>query len=236
VLTRKAICSAAENFWAAAGGRGGYGSPVRIDAAVVRTLQVGIQRVAGLTMRNVELILHRAGISAALPGDARALRGCLIADVGVGFILVDADDSEDEQRVTIAHELAHFLLHYRALRQAALTGLGRHVVAVLDRTRSPTQAELFSSALRDLPLAPFRHAMVRAGAPARGQIAAMEAEADDLGIELLAPWRLVRALATPDPDTIATQFGLPPAMARRLATMATPSSTAMGVTGLFGIR
>jgi hypothetical protein len=184
----------------------------------------------------VELILQRAGVSVTLPGVARALRGCLIADVGVGFILIDGDDSEDEQRVTIAHELAHFLLHYLALRRAALTGLGSHMVAVLDRTRSPTQAELFSSALRDLPLAPFRHAMVRGGSPSRGRIAAMEAEADDLGIELLAPWQLIRTLATPDRDAIAARFGLPPAIAERLAMMVIRSDTEMGVTGLFGIR
>jgi hypothetical protein len=236
VLTRAAIRAAAETFWAAAGGRSAYGRPVQIDTAVVRTLPVAIRRVAALTTEHLGSILRRAGASAALPGAARALRGCLIADVGVGFILVDADDSEAEQRVTIAHELAHFLLHYLAVRQAALTGLGSHVVAVLDRTRSPTPAELFSSALRDLPLAPFRHAMARDGAPARGRIAAMEAEADDLAIELLAPWQLVRTLSSLDPDTIASSFGLPPTIAARLASMATHSSTDVGVTSLFGIR
>jgi hypothetical protein len=236
VLTRAAIRSAADTFWAAAGGRSTYGSPVRIDAAVLRTLPLGIHRVAGLTTQGVTSILRRAGIAVALADPVRALRGCLIADVGVGFILVDAEDSEDEQRVTIAHELAHFLLHYLAVRQAALTGLGNHVIAVLDRTRAPSQPELFSSALRDLPLTPFRHALVRDGSPSRGRISAMEAEADDLGIELLAPWQLVRTLVPAGPEAIAERFGLPVLIAGRLATMVTRSNTEMGVTGLFGIR
>ena len=156
--------------------------------------------------------------------------------MGVGLILVDGDDPEDEQRLTVSHETAHFLLHYLALRTAALQGLGSQLVAVLDRTRSPTQAEQFSSALRDLPLSPFRHAMVRGATRPRGRIATMEAEADDLAIELLAPWQLVRSLESPNVETIASRFGLPPAVAARLATMAIGSTTEVGVTGLFGIR
>jgi Zn-dependent peptidase ImmA (M78 family) len=236
VLTRAAIRSAAETFWAAAGGRSGYGSPVRIDLAVMRSLPIAIHRISGLTTRHVESLLATAGASVTLLGAVRSLRGCLIADVGVGLILVDGDDPEAEQRLTVSHEAAHFLLHYLALRAAALTGLGSPVVAVLDRTRSPTQAELFSAALRDLPLTPFKHAMVRGAARPRGPVATMEVEADDLAIELLAPWHLVRALERPDAQSIASRFGLPSAVAARLAAMAVGSTTEMGVTGLFGIR
>lgn len=236
MLTRAAIRSAAEAFWAAAGGRRGYGSPVNIDLAVVRSLPIAIHRISALTTRHVESLLSIAGASVTLRGAARALRGCLIADVGVGLILIDGDDPQEEQRLTVSHEVAHFLLHYLALRAAALTSLGSPVVAVLDRTRAPTQAELFSSALRDLPLAPFQHAMVRGAARPRGPVATMEAEADDLAIELLAPWHLVRALERPDTESIASRFGLPSAVAARLAAMAVGSTTAMGVTGLFGIR
>lgn len=236
MLPRAAIKSTAEAFWAAAGGRSAYGSPPRIDAAVIRSLPIAIHRISGLTTGHVEGMLRRADISIALDGAARALRGCLIADVGVGLILVDSDDTEAEQRLTVSHETAHFLLHYLALRTAALTGLGSQVVAVLDRTRSPTQAELFSSALRDLPLTPFRHTMFRGATRPRGRVATMEAEADDLAIELLAPWYLVRSLKSPDAESIASRFGLPPTVAARLATMAISSSTEVGVTGLFGIR
>lgn len=236
MLTRAAIRSAADTFWAAAGGRSGYGSPVRIDIAVMRSLPLAIYRIPGLTTRHVDSMLASAGASLSLRGAPRSLRGCLVADVGVGLILVDGDDPEDEQRLTVSHETAHFLLHYLALRAAALTGLGRPVVAVLDRTRAPTQAELFSAALRDLPLAPFQHAMVRGAARPRGQVATMEAEADDLAIELLAPWHLVRALEPPDAESIASRFGLPSTVAARLAAMAVGSTTEMGVASLFGIR
>jgi len=236
VLTRGAIRSTAEAFWTGAGGRAAYGSPARIDEAVIRSLPLAIHRISGLTTAHIECILARVGNCNVLPGITRSLRGCLIADVGVGLILVDDDDSEAEQRLTVSHEAAHFLLHYRALRTAAVTGLGPHLAAVLDRTRPPTQAELFSSALRDLPLAPFRHAMARETVHPRGRIAVMEAEADDLAIELLAPWHLVRSMEKPDLETIASRFGLPPAVAGRLAALATGPTTELGVTSLFGIR
>jgi len=236
VLTRAAIRSSAETFWAAAGGRATYGTPVRIASAVVRTLPIAIHRVAGLTTHHIGSILARAGAVISIQGGARPLRGCLVADVGVGLMLVDEEDSEEEQRLTVAHETAHFLLHYLALRDAALTGLGRHIVAVLDRTRSPTQPELFSSALRALPLGPFRHALARNGAHTGGRTATMEAEADDLAIELLAPWGLVRSLNSSDATTIASRFGLPFAVATRLASMAARPTTEVGVTGLFGIK
>lgn len=138
--------------------------------------------------------------------------------------------------MTIAHETAHFLLHYLAPRKDALTGLGNQLIAVLDRTRPPTRAEMFSSALRDLPLGPFRHAIVRNGTKPRGLVAIMEAEADDLAIEMLAPWRLIRSLDHPEADVIAARFGIPQAIATRLASMAVRPDTELGVTSLFGIR
>jgi hypothetical protein len=236
VLTRAAIRSSAETFWAAAGGRAAYGSPVRIASAVVHALPIAIHRVAGLTTHHIGSILARAGALISIQGDPRPLRGCLVADVGVGLMLVDDEDSKDEQRLTVAHETAHFLLHYLALRDAALTGLGRHVIAVLDRTRSPTQPELFSSALRDLPLSPFRHALARNGVHPSGRAATMEAEADDLAIELLAPWALIRSLNSPDAATISSRFGLPLAVATRLVSMAARPTTEVGVTRLFGIK
>lgn len=236
MLPRAAIRSVAESFWSGAGGREKYGTPVRLDRAVMHTLPIAIHYVPALTSADIGSILNRIGASIPIDSASRPLRGCLIADAGVGLMLVDSEDSEDEQRLTIAHETAHFLLHYRALRDAALNGLGHHLIAVLDRTRSPTPAELLSSALRNLPLVPFRHAMARNGTRPRGFVATMEAEADDLAIELLAPWRLVRTLSNPDANTIATQFGLPATVATRLASMAVGSRTELGVAGLFGIR
>jgi hypothetical protein len=236
MLSRAAIRSRADLFWSEAGGRAAYGSPVKLERAVVRTLPIAIHRIRDLTTVDIASVLSRVGAPVSIEGAERSLRGCLIADVGVGFMFVDSNDSEDEQRLTVAHETAHFLLHYVAPRAAALTGLGGHLIAVLDRTRAPTHAELFSSVLRDLPLSPFRHAIERSGVQLPGRVATMEAEADDLAIELLAPWRLIRALPNADANTIADRFGIPLSVATRLASMAIAPATQAGVTSLFGIK
>ncbi|WP_157182264.1 ImmA/IrrE family metallo-endopeptidase [Methylobacterium sp. WSM2598] len=163
----------------------------------------------------------------------RPLRGCLVADAGKALILVDADDPEDEQRMTVAHEVAHLLLHYLKPREDAMTAFGSGIVTVLDRTRPPTLGERLSSALRNVPIEPYRHAMDR-GTAHRREVDAMEDEADDLAVELLAPWRELQAMRGVRPGALRERFGLPAPVAARLAVLITPTSTTSGVLGLFG--
>src|SRR5437588_8878238 len=187
VIARSTVRSAASNFWSLAGGRSPYGEPVDLERAVVRTLPIAVHRAVSLSTHAVANVLERFGIQAFEVGPARELRGCLVADVGVGLIFVDANDPLDEQRLTIAHETAHFLLHYLAPRQRAVATFGRRIVAVLDRTRSPSPAELFSSALRSVPIKPFPHAMARDGNLPVGQAAVMDIEADELALDMVGP-------------------------------------------------
>ncbi|NIA72048.1 ImmA/IrrE family metallo-endopeptidase [Pelagibius litoralis] len=147
---------------------------------------------------------------------------------------MNKNDPEDEQRLTIAHEVAHLLLHYLKPRKDAVAAFGPQILAVLDRTRSSTHGEKLSAALRDVPIEPFRHAMDRRQLHLAGRVAAMEDEADDLAIELLAPWREVRSMSDPSADSIRRHFGLPAIAAARLATMIQPTRTSSGVTALFG--
>lgn len=236
MLSRAAIRAAAETFWRAAGGRSLYGSPPDLERAARRSLPLAFHRVPGLTTLHVAAHAGLRLRSGAQIGRARPLRGCLIADAGVGLVLLDAVDALDEQRLTAAHEVAHFLLHYRAPRERALAAFGEGILAVLDRTRSPTRAEMLSAALRDVPIEPYQHAMVRSGPRLLGRAAVMEAEADDLAIELIAPWEEVRAVPDPTAQSLANKFGLPPQPAARLAGMATRPKVSSGVVPLFGPR
>jgi hypothetical protein len=105
---------------------------------------------------------------------------------------------------------------------------------VLDRTRSPSPSELFSSALRAVPIRPFRHAMGRDGNRPLGQAEVMEIEADELALELLAPHELVRSIAA-DAAKLASRFGIPEHAAIRLFENGGNVVTTMGVEGIFGV-
>jgi hypothetical protein len=223
----------ADAFWHSAGGRNLFGRPAAVERAAPRALPVAIHRVPGLHTGDVRALLDRIGADPWIDAAPRALCGCLIADAGAALILVDRNDPDDEQRMTIAHETAHLLLHYLKPRKEALTAFGPAVLAVLDRTRPPTPGEQFASALRDVPIEPFRHAMARSKAGLAEPIAQMEEEADDLAVELLAPWQELKSLGTPSAGLIAEQFGVPRTVAARLASMIGAPRTRLGVVGLF---
>lgn len=122
----------------------------------------------------------------------RALRGCLLPGE-TGIIFVDASDSENEQRFTIAHELAHFICDYHLPRVRAVRLLGKNIIAVLDGKRKPTQEERLDGAIVDVPLRMPGHLMERPekGVPSN-TILSIEDRADRLALELLAPRDLLR--------------------------------------------
>ncbi len=221
----------ASDFWSRAGGRERFGSHSDIASAIPLVHRAAVVEVPGLDTATSRRFFP--AMSGWFCGPTRRLRGCLLADVGHALILVEATDPADERRFTVAHELAHLILHYLSPRQRAVDAFGAGFVAVLDRTRPPSSAELLSSAIRDIPIEPFQHAMDRTEGPARS-VEAMEDQADDLAIELLAPWAELKALRGAGPGPIRESFGLPASVATKLATLIAPTKTSIGVLGLFG--
>lgn len=234
MMTRHSIEAVVEAFWDSAGGRARFGSPADVERAAMRVLPMAVHRVSGLHTGTVSALLRRVGADPWHDGASRSLRGCLIADVGKALVLVDRDDPEDEQRMTVAHEVAHLLLHYLKPREAAVQAFGPAILAVLDRTRPATLGERLSSVLRNVPIEPYRHAMERGHTRHAPSVAVMEDEADDLAVELLAPWRELQVLRGATPGALRERFGLPASVAARLAGLITSPRTSSGVLGLFG--
>ncbi|MGJ0528286.1 ImmA/IrrE family metallo-endopeptidase [Burkholderia gladioli] len=235
-MTRYRSETVATAFWERAGGRAQFGTPVDIERAATRSLPVAVQRITGLNTGIVKNFLSRVGANPWLDETPRALRGCLVADAGKALVFVDGEDSEEEQRMTIAHEIAHLLLHYLKPREDAESAFGPGILAVLDRTRPAVPGERLSSALRNISIEPFRHAMSRGRSSYAHAVRMMEDEADDLAIELIAPWRQLQGLRGADPGLLRERFGLPAAVATRLSTIIMPVKTSPGVLGLLGAR
>ena len=180
------IENTAQEFWALAGGAPRY--PCDIKMAITLTMPLELYAIAGLCVSDVLDWTRKVRISYHMPGRNRRLHGCLLADRDRGTIFYDVQDSEDEQRFTLAHELAHFLLDYQAPRQRAVAILGMSILPVLDGDRPPTVAERVHAVLSTVPLGTMSHFMERPddGLPATIVID-IEDRADRLALELLAP-------------------------------------------------
>ena len=215
----------AEDFWRRADC--GPEGAADLEAAALWALPVEIAYEPYLRLHHVAARMERLDVDTRLPGKDRRLRGCLIAYHDNGLIMIDAADSPDERRFTLAHELAHFLLDYQAPRQRAVEALGDAILPVLDGVRQPTLEERLHAVLTDAPLGVLRHLMERpdTGLPA-GAVLHVEERADRLALELVAPEAFIlarlRGLHAPQTfhsklayltDFLCHERGLPPLLA-----------------------
>src|SRR5947209_4613228 len=151
-LMNSAVCieNTAQEFWALVGGAPTY--PCDIQTAITLALPLEVYSVPGLRVSDVLAWMRRVTITHHIRGRNRCLHGCLLADRGKGTIFFDRQDPESEQRFTLAHELAHFLLDYQAPRQRAVGVLGPSILPVLDGECPPSRIGLCPSVRSRAPL------------------------------------------------------------------------------------
>jgi hypothetical protein len=182
-----AVTAAAESFWADAGMEPTFPRDVR--RAVARCQPISVVMMSALHVVKAEAWLRRQGMAIDMAVDDRPLRACLVAHGGAGIIFVDGADSEDEQRYSIAHELAHFFVDYLAPRHMAVARLGEGSLDVLDGRRPARGDERIVGILTDIQIRPHVHLMARfEDLTMSGDVARSESGADALALELLAPW------------------------------------------------
>lgn len=224
--------AAAARFWRDAGEEEPF--PRGLDGSVSLALRVSVERLPRLRLSSTRRWLEeRTGRTAwrdasSRPLADRPLRGCLLAVDGHGCIFVDEDDPPDEQRFTLAHEAAHFILDYLGPRERAERRLGPTFLEVLDGRRAASSTERIDAALAAVDARPYAHLFERGPLGAYdGRVAESEERADLLALELLAPEdRALDALPATGPfrfrvadgaAALRRSFGLPPAIAERYA-------------------
>ena len=179
----------ADWFWKLAGGRSQY--PADIGYAASCALAVAVHAAPGLTIRAAVACLPRFGVSLPnqLPSADRPLCGYIAVGQAGAIILVDGDDSEDERRFTVAHEMSHYILEVHTHRVRAERMMDRNYLAVLYGSREPTNDERLDAWLKRVRTTPFAHLMDRApdGGHGCGQTLSAECDADALAVEILAP-------------------------------------------------
>ena len=120
-MVDEALRSVAENFWAQVGESEPY--PRNLEASVLWALPVAISKSRDLSVDSVEGWLRRQDVPFGLGCHDRNLRACIVSYGGTGLIFLDATDSEDELRFSLAHEVSHFLLDYLLPRRRAISAL-----------------------------------------------------------------------------------------------------------------
>lgn len=221
------VCELAERFWAAAGPPPPF--PRDLAGPVRDALPVSVARLPGLRLDGVRAWLARCGIACPTAEPDRPLRACLFTRCGTGFIFLDAADPADEQRFSLAHEVAHFLRDCDAPRRAVARRLGPAALEVLDGTRVPTERERVHAVLRDVSVTPHVHLLRRdeTGRPDSPAEREAESAADRLAFELLAPADLFRTPVTPAAvaGRLRAEFGFPSGPAASYAAVVTPDET-----------
>jgi hypothetical protein len=221
-------------FWEAAGVREDFPRALR-EPVCRSSFNLTVKELPGLSTTIVERYFGRLGPGWQCAGPDRAVRACLAARDGAGFILLDSTDPPTERAYSLAHELAHFLWHYWRLRQRLARFAGYRAVEVFDGRRRPENTERLNALLSNAPLGPHLHLMDRAGQRRvlEESVAVAEQEADRLAYELLAPadavvarWQDARvsdggrsALVL----MLESVFGLPPRQAEMYSELLLPS-------------
>jgi len=200
--------------------------PCDLEQAILWVLPLAIVKLPRLGLSSLRRWLEDRNIEMPYAGKDRRIRACILARCGSGLIFLDGADSEDEQRFSLAHDVAHFILDYQSRRQQIIDALGSRIVEVLDGERKASIEERLSGILSGVTIGPFMHLMDRDKYDriSRRFILDVEDAAERFALELIAPQKEVERhidRAFPDWDTSSSQsnaaimatadiFGIPP--------------------------
>jgi hypothetical protein len=217
-MTDTELEARAADFWAGTDLADAY--PRGIEQAIALKLPVTVVKLPVVTVQAAGRWLRRHHRTPAFPPHRHDLMGCLYADSGHSFIFVCGADGPEEQRFTLAHDAAHFLVDYWWPRRRVIQALGPSITDVLDGRRRACVVERASAILASVRAGPHWHLLPRQDGDGNVHIACAEDRADELGLELVAPRALVVRMVRASPvkervdaeavcRALGTFFGLP---------------------------
>jgi hypothetical protein len=166
--------------------------PRQVERAVAMALPVTVVALPRLVSDTIEAWLRRRRIPVVVPSCRHELMGCVVARNGHAFVLACGSDPADERRFTVAHEIAHLLIHYLIPRWEAVRALGEGILDVLDGRRPATYAERAAAVLSEIRIGAHVHLMARPGSSGTAYFK-VEDDADRLALEILVPRTTLRS-------------------------------------------
>jgi Zn-dependent peptidase ImmA (M78 family) len=147
------------------------------------------------SQRAMEFLMQRGGIIEPFDGALnKPLAGFLYATANLGSIFVEASDMVVRRRFSAAHELGHWLLHFRPLLTETIEDGTPAVIEVAAMDTGPSS---FGEQNADeLPMGEFSICGMVLGSKLPVPIAEIEREANAFAGELLMPEELVLELAS----------------------------------------
>jgi uncharacterized protein DUF955 len=222
------IQETAERFWSRVpAGVDRDRFPRDLRRAIALSVPLAVITLPELRIDIIDAWLKRRGMLLGLRDAERHVRACLIAFQGTGIVFLDGADPEDEQRFSLAHELAHFLVGHLSPREEVVRRLGEHGLDLVDGRRAPTVSDRVDAVLSGIGHRQVQVHMLERPGPdwdpwRRATTHAREVDADGLALELLVPEDVARASITglkPDEATarLSSTFGLPTPVAFQFA-------------------
>lgn len=216
--------SMVRDFWENAGEEEPF--PRSLEEPLKMALPLALVRLPNLNTHAAENWLKARNRAFSFNMPTRSLHGCMVAGGGRGFIFVDGDDSREEQRFTIAHEIGHYLCDAVSPRLRAVSRMGESVLEVMDGLRPATMTERIAAAMLGVDMGPTFDLMARKPGGNALELWSAESRADRVAVALLAPPDYVLSLARGGPAAarqeaaaflLRDKCGLPAAMATRYA-------------------
>jgi hypothetical protein len=174
-----------DNFWEMAGGQEAF--PRALERSLSIALPVALVKLPHLDLRTIENYLSRRNVRYSFDCENREVRGCLVGFGGKGVIFVDGTDTPEEMRVTIAHEIAHYLTDYHQPRTKASMKYGVSILEVFDGLREPSLDERVYSVLSGISIGMYADLMDRSNSLDLDTTWSVENRADKIALALLAP-------------------------------------------------
>jgi len=182
----------AEDFWEGLPFADAF--PRKIEEAIAFRLPLALVKLPALSVNLVRDWLHNRQIRAEILSTEMELMGCLYAFGGHGIIFISDGDALHEQRLSIAHEVAHFLVDYLLPRYLLIQVLGEKITQVLDGARNPNPAERANAVLNHIRIGVHAFLLPRNDSEDELKVLLAEDRAYRVALELMAPESKIRQL------------------------------------------